>query len=86
MSTDDREELDRAAAKVKAIEAIVLQVLRPLLESVQPGSAAKVIEAIRMGLNVSVRNEYQRLAAEEYLQRFADDVEAHLRARLCPRR
>ena len=65
-----------------AIEAIVMQVLRPLLEAVQPGVAAEVIEVIRAGLNVPAQNEVQRLAAEEYLQRFADDIERRVRAKI----
>jgi len=82
MSPDEREEVDRVAAKLVAIEAVVMQVLRPLLEAVQPGIAAEVIEVIRSGLNIQTYNEIQRLAAEEYLQRFADDIEGRVRAKI----
>jgi hypothetical protein len=56
------------------------------LEAVQPGLAGDVIQTIRAGLNVPTLNEFQKLAAEEYLQRFADDVEARVRAKIGSRR
>jgi len=58
----------------------------PRLEAVQPGLAGDVIQTIRAGLNVPTLNEFQKLAAEEYLQRFADDVEARVRAKIGSRR
>jgi hypothetical protein len=82
MTPDDQIELNSAAAKLMALEAVLMQILRPLLERVQPGAAAEVIEAIRVGLNVETQNEVQRLVAQEYLFGFADEIEARLRTRL----
>ena len=73
-------------AKLIALEAVVVQILAPLLEAVQPGLAGEVIQMIRAGLNVPTLNEFQKLAAEEYLQSFADDVEARVRAKIGSRR
>jgi len=56
------------------------------LEAVQPGLAGDVIQTIRAGLNVPTLNEFPKLAAEEYLQRFADDVEARVRPKIGSRR
>jgi hypothetical protein len=86
MSSDIREEVDRVAAKLIAIEAVVVQILKPLLEAVQPGVAGEVIEMIRAALILPTQNEFQRLAAEEYLQKFADGIEARLRAKIGPHR
>jgi hypothetical protein len=80
------EEVDRVAGKLIAVEAVVVQILAPLLEPVQPGLAGEVIQLIRAGLNVPTLNEFQKLAAEEYLQSFADDVEARVRAKIGSRR
>lgn len=40
------------------------------------------LASARTGLNVPTLNEYLRLAAEEFLQRIADDIEARLRAKI----
>lgn len=85
-SRNVNEEVDRVAGKLIAIEAVVMQVLRPLLEAVQPGLAGEVIQMIRADLNFPTLNEFQELAAEEYLQRFADDLEARVRAKIGSRR
>jgi hypothetical protein len=76
------EEVDRVSARLLATEAIVMQILTPLLEAVEPGLAGNVINMIRAGLNVPTLNEFQRLASEECLQNFADNVEARIRAKV----
>jgi hypothetical protein len=86
MSPDIREEVDRVAGKLIAIEAVVVQILKPLLEAVQPGVAGEVIEMIRAALILPTQNEFQLLAAEEYLQRFADGIEARVRAKISSHR
>jgi hypothetical protein len=73
-------------ARLLAIEAVVVQLLRPLLEAVQPGVAGEVIQVIRAGLNVPTLNEFQKLAAEEFLQRFAGDMERRIGAKIRSRR
>jgi hypothetical protein len=69
----------RVAAKLIAIEAVVVQILAPLLEAVEPGLAGEVIRMIRAGLNVPALSEFQKLAAEEYLQRFNTETFCRLR-------
>jgi hypothetical protein len=86
IANDVYAEVDCVAGKLIAIEAVVTQILKPLLEAVQPGLANDVIQAIRAGLNVPTLNEFQKLAAEEFLQRFADDVERRIRAKIGSRR
>lgn len=76
------EEIDRVTARLAATEAVVVQIMAPLLEAVEPGLASEVIQGIRGGLNVTASNELQRLAVEEYLQRLADGVEARVRAKI----
>jgi hypothetical protein len=76
------DEVNRVSAKILATEAVLMQILVPLLEAVEPGSAANVINMIRAGLNAPTLNEFQRLAAEECLQKFADEVEARIRKKV----
>jgi hypothetical protein len=83
---DIADEIRRVEARLAAAEAVIAQVTAPLLEAVEPGLAHEVVQVIRAGLNMPVLDEIQRLAAEEYLQRFADTIEARVRLKLSSNR
>lgn len=80
------EDISRIAAKLIAVEAVVVQITSPLLEAVEPGLGRELIDTIRAGLNLPLRDDVQQLAVEEYLQRFADDIEARVRAKIAAER
>ncbi|MET4043967.1 hypothetical protein [Bradyrhizobium sp. RT6a] len=79
------EEIGRVAARLAAVEAVAVQIMAPLLEAVEPGLAAEVIGCIRVGVNLPAHSHHHRLAAEEYLQRLADSIEARVRAKIAGR-
>ncbi|MCK1456682.1 hypothetical protein IVB36_38835 [Bradyrhizobium sp. 35] len=79
------EEIGRVAARLAAVEAVSMQIMAPLLEAVEPGLAAEVIACIRVGVNLPSHTDHHRLAAEEYLQRLADSIEARVRAKMAGR-
>lgn len=79
-------EISRAAARLAATEAVVVQITAPMLEAVEPGLGRQLIQTIRSGLAMPMGDEFQRLATEEYLQRFADALEARVRSRISGKR
>ncbi|WP_156944335.1 hypothetical protein [Bradyrhizobium sp. Ec3.3] len=85
-ASDLLNEIGRITARLAATEAIVVQITAPLLEHVQPGLGRELIHAIRAGLSLPTHDEFQSLAAEEYLQRLADNIEARVRTTLDRRR
>jgi hypothetical protein len=85
-SADILEEVDRVSAKLIATEAVVVQILAPILEGFEPGLSGELIQMIRAGLNVPVLSDLQMLAAEEFLQSFADRIEARIRTKIGARR
>lgn len=84
MTTEDDivERIDCVVARLAAVEAVVVQITAPLLEAIEPGLAAELIQGIRAGLNIATHDEFQRLAVDEYLQQLADSVEARVRAKI----
>ncbi|RXG93034.1 hypothetical protein [Bradyrhizobium zhanjiangense] len=80
--SDIPDEIGRVTARLAAVEALVVQITAPLLEAVEPGLASELIFCIRTGLSFPAKNEFQRLAVEEYLQRVADSIEARVRERM----
>ncbi|MDA9510926.1 hypothetical protein XI09_40985 [Bradyrhizobium sp. CCBAU 11386] len=75
-------EISRVTARLAAAEAVVVQITAPMLEAIEPGLSRQVIQTIRAGLTMPTADEFQRLAVEEYLQRFADSIEARVRSKI----
>jgi hypothetical protein len=88
MSRELFNELHHAAARQAACEAVVVQVVVPLLKAIDPELARELIDGIRAGFTVSTptQDEFLRLATEEYLQRLADSIEARVRSKIGARR
>lgn len=75
-------EISRVTVRLAAAEAIIVQITAPMLEAIEPGLSRQVIQTIRTGLTIPAADEFQRLAVEEYLQRFADGIEARVRSKI----
>lgn len=83
--SDIIEEIGRVTARLAAVEAVAVQIMSPLLEAIEPGLAMEVIACIRVGVRLPAHTDHHRLAAEEFLQRLADSIEARVRARIAAR-
>ena len=80
---DLNDEVEHLAARVAASDAVLAQVIVPLLVSFSPDLARELIDGIRAGFNVAAphRSERLQLLTEEYLARLADKIEAQVRAK-----
>lgn len=80
----DLNELEHLAARQAASEAVLTEVIVPLLVSFSPDLARELVQGIREGFNVRTPTQNARLElmTEEYLQRLADSIEARVRARI----
>jgi hypothetical protein len=74
-----RDRLSRAAT-----EAVLTQVVVPLLVTVWPDLARELVDGIRTDFSVHAptRNERLKLMTEEYLAKMADEIEARVRMKL----
>lgn len=81
---DPISELEHLAASQAASEAVLTEVIVPLLVSFSPDLARELVQEIRVGFNVSTphRSERLQLLTEEYLARLADGIEARVRAKI----
>ncbi|MET4233372.1 hypothetical protein ABIA85_006665 [Bradyrhizobium sp. LA6.10] len=77
-------ELEHLAARQAASDAVLTEVIVPLLVSFSPDLAQELIDGIRAGFNISTlhRSERLQLLTEEYLARLADGIEARVRAKM----
>ncbi|MGY0573256.1 hypothetical protein ACTGJ9_020940 [Bradyrhizobium sp. RDM12] len=84
---DPMNELEHLAARQAASEAVLTEVLVPLLVSFSPDLARELVQEIRCGFNARprTRNERLQLMTEEYLARLADGIEARVRAKIAGR-
>lgn len=84
MVIDVLSELEHLAARQAASEAVLTEVIVPLLVSFSPDLARELVQGIRGGFNACPRtpNERLQLMTEEYLARLADSIEARVRAKI----
>ncbi|MCK1493471.1 hypothetical protein IVB14_24360 [Bradyrhizobium sp. 180] len=84
MTADLRNEIEHLAARQAASDAVLTQVIVPLLVAFSPELASELVQEIRGGFNVRTpaQNERLQLMTEEYLQRLADGIERRVRAKI----
>ncbi|WFT95069.1 hypothetical protein QA633_43650 [Bradyrhizobium barranii] len=76
-------ELEHLAARQAASDAVLTEVIVPLLVAFSPDLARELVQGIREGFNVRTphRSERLQLLTEEYLARLADSIEGRVRAK-----
>lgn len=84
MTADLRNEIEHLAARQAASDAVLTEVLVPLLVAFSPDLARELVQGIREGFNVRTptQNERLQLMTEEYLARLSDGIEARVRSKI----
>ncbi|MCK1618056.1 hypothetical protein IVA96_15665 [Bradyrhizobium sp. 159] len=83
MTADLRNDVEHLAARQAASDAVLTEVIVPLLVAFSPDLARELVQEIRGGFAVRTptQNERLQLMTEEYLARLADSIEARVRSK-----